>query len=354
MAIFGFSSGKRRAKLGERLGDLRRDVGFHEGVKGGAFGRRGASRLPGFARLCAAASRRAPGLQHVVGQFERRMRPGERLSRPVDLRRAERRAVAALLALLGRRAIADERAAADERRPRIGLRGGDRLRHRFGIVAVDMGDMPAGGGETRDLVRRGRKARRPVDRDGIVVPEQDQLCELQMSGEVDRLMADAFHQAAVAGEHIGEMIDELVAKARRREALGDRHADRGREPLAERTGRRLDAGGVAIFGVARRRRTELAEIFELLAAHSRIAEQIEQRVKQHRPVAGREHETVAVRPVRPAGVELHEALEKHGGDVGHAHRHAGMAGFGLFDRIHRQGANGVGVAPLFGLRARRW
>ncbi|KAF0120336.1 MAG: hypothetical protein FD148_3552, partial [Methylocystaceae bacterium] len=281
------------------------------------------------------------------------MRPGERLSRPVDLRRAERRSVAAFLALLGRRAIADQRAAADERRPGIGLRRGDRLRNRLGIVAVDMGDMPAGGGETCDLVHRGRKARRPVDGDRIVVPEEDELRELQMPGEVDRLMADAFHQAAVARDHIGEMIDEIVAEARRREALGDRHADRGREPLAEGTGGRLDAGGVTIFGMARRRRTELAEIFELLAAHARIAEQVEQRVKQHRPVAGRQHETVAVRPVRPSGVKLHEALEQHGRDVGHAHRHAGMAGFRLFDRVHRQGANGVGVARRIGFCVRR-
>jgi hypothetical protein len=34
----------------------------------------------------------------------------------------------------------------------------------------------------------------------VVVPEHDQLVQLQMPGERDRLLADAFHQAAVAGE----------------------------------------------------------------------------------------------------------------------------------------------------------
>ena len=84
------------------------------------------------------------------------------------------------------------------------------------------------------------------------------------------------------------------------------------------------------------------------APHARIAEQIEQRIEQHRAVAGREHEAVAVRPVRPAGVEFHEALEQHGRDVGHAHRHAGMAGFGLLHRVHRERADGVGAAARIG------
>ena len=73
-----------------------------------------------------------------------------------------------------------------------------------------------------------------------------------MPGEVDRLVADALHQAAVAGEHISEMIDEFVAETRRLEALRYRHADGGREALAERPGGRLDARRVAIFGMARR------------------------------------------------------------------------------------------------------
>ena len=34
-----------------------------------------------------------------------------------------------------------------------------------------------------------------------------------MPGERDRLLADALHQAAVAGKAIGEVIDELIAIA---------------------------------------------------------------------------------------------------------------------------------------------
>ena len=80
-----------------------------------------------------------------------------------------------------------------------------------------------------------------------------------MPGEVDRLVADAFHQAAVAGDHVGEVVDQFVAEAGVHHALGERHADRGGEPLAERPGGGLDAERVAVFGVAGGRRAELAE-----------------------------------------------------------------------------------------------
>src|SRR5688572_23651227 len=38
--------------------------------------------------------------------------------------------------------------------------------------------------------------------------------------------------------------------------------------------------------------------------------------------------------------------EQRGRGVRHAHRHAGVAAVGCFDRIHRQGANGIGESAL--------
>ena len=58
---------------------------------------------------------------------------------------------------------------------------------------------------------------------------------------------------------IGEVIDDLIAIAAIEQPLGERHADGIAETLAERPGGGLDAGRVAIFGVARRARAELAE-----------------------------------------------------------------------------------------------
>ena len=73
-----------------------------------------------------------------------------------------------------------------------------------------------------------------------------------LAGEPDRLVADPLHQAAVAGDHPGVVVDDLPPEARRQALLGDRHADRVGEPLAERPGRRLDPRGVAVLRDARR------------------------------------------------------------------------------------------------------
>jgi hypothetical protein len=58
-------------------------------------------------------------------------------------------------------------------------------------------------------------------------------------------VADAFHQAAVAEEHIGVVVDDGKAWAvelGRQHVLRQRHADGVRESLAERTGGGLHAG----------------------------------------------------------------------------------------------------------------
>ena len=61
-----------------------------------------------------------------------------------------------------------------------------------------------------------------------------------MAGKVDRLVADALHQAAVAGDDVGVVVDEVVAEAGIQHALGERHADGVGEPLPERPGGGLD------------------------------------------------------------------------------------------------------------------
>jgi hypothetical protein len=81
-----------------------------------------------------------------------------------------------------------------------------------------------------------------------------------------------------------------------------------------------------------------------------MAGEVQQRVEQHRAVPGREHETVAVGPARVGGIVFQEAGPQAGGGIGHAHRHAGMAGLRLLHRIHRQRADGVGHAALLGDR----
>ena len=126
----------------------------------------------------------------------------------------------------------------------------------------------------------------------------------EMPGKPDRLVVDAFHQAAVAGDDPGAVVDQVVAVDRVQMPLGDRHADRHRQALAERPGGRLDPVEHEILGMAGAGAAELAEVADVLDRRPRVAGQVEQRVDQHRAVAGRQHEAVAVGPVRVGRIVL--------------------------------------------------
>ena len=81
--------------------------------------------------------------------------------------------------------------------------------------------------------------------------------------------------------------------------------------------------------------------FELVDRHVRVAGQIEAGIEQHRAVASRQDETVAVGPLRVQRIEFQVSREQHGGDVGAAHRQAWVAGIRLLDRVHGKEAYGV-------------
>ncbi len=154
-------------------------------------------------------------------------------------------------------------------------------------------------------------------------------------------MADALHEIAVRGDHIGAVIDEIVAVFGVQHALGHGHADRGGDALSERAGGGLDARRHEVFRVARRLGIELAEILQLIDRHPLHAGQVQQRVEQHGAVAGRENEAVAIGPGRLGGVVFQKLREQHRRHVGRAHRQARMAGLRLLDGIHGENANGI-------------
>ena len=144
------------------------------------------------------------------------------------------------------------------------------------------------------------------------------------------------------------MVDDIGAETRREKTFGEREADRVGDALAERAGGRLDAGGVAVFGMTCGLGAELAELLQVIQRHVRIAGEIKQRIQQHRAVTGRQDEAIAVGPMRLLRIELQEFGEQNRGDVGHAHRQTGMARVRLFDRIHGQGPDGIRHVALSG------
>ena len=204
--------------------------------------------------------------------------------------------------------------------------------------------IPARRLEADDLIDVVGKRALPVDRDPVVVPEDDELIELEMAGDANRLLTHAFHQVAVGGEDVSVMVDD-GAKASRQHALCDRHADRGRDPLAERASRRLHARRAPVFWMPGCPRSDLPELFDVFDGQrlgAADARHIEQAVKQHAAVAGRQNEPVAIGPMGIGGVKFEHVAPKHRRDIGRAHRQAGVTALGLLHRIEGEKADRVG------------
>jgi hypothetical protein len=226
-----------------------------------------------------------------------------------------------------------------------GLGGSSAAFERRRIMAVDVRHhVPAIGFEALRRVVGEPAFDMAVDGNAVVVPEGGQLAQAPGAGQRAGLVRNAFHQAAVAEENIGAVIDDLVAGAVElvgQQLLGHGHADGVGDALAQRAGGGLDAGCVAVLGVARRLAVQLAEILQVVDRQL-VAGQVQQRIEQHRAVAVGQHEAVAVGPLRVGRVVAQVAVPQHFGDLGHAHGRAGMAGIGLLHAVHGEGADGVG------------
>ena len=161
-----------------------------------------------------------------------------------------------------------------------------------------------------------------------------------MSGKGYRLLADAFHQVAIAAQHIGVMVAQ-VAELRIHHPLSQRHAHGCGNALPQRAGGGFHTQGVVIFGMTGRFRAQFAEVLDVLNGHALGAGQIEQRIKQHGAMTARQHETVAVEPVGVVRVKIQHVPIKNSGNIGCAQGQTGMAGFRLGHSIHGQSADGI-------------
>ena len=168
-------------------------------------------------------------------------------------------------------------------------------------------------------------------------------------------MRHTFHQAAIAQEAIGEVVNDLVAIAVEfsgEQFFVNRHTHGVGDTLAERAGGGFNASGVAIFRVSRGAAVQLTELFEVFDAQV-VAAQMEQRIEQHRAVTVGEYEAVSVWPGRVGRVVAEVLTPEHFGDFGHAERHTGVAGVGLLDGVHGEGANRARQFVI-GRGSRRW
>ena len=93
-----------------------------------------------------------------------------------------------------------------------------------------------------------------IDGDTVVIPEGDQLAQTQRTGPRTGRVGNAFHQATVAHEDPGVVIDDLVTIAVElggQGTFGNCHAHGIGDALPERASGGLDARCIAIFRMAR-------------------------------------------------------------------------------------------------------
>ena len=330
--------------LKEAIGQIAIEAALKLGLVGGGD----ETGMPFAAHVLRAGAGSAPGGEDFGGDFERRIGDAQCCLGAGQFLSAERGAVDLFGAGLLGRAKADGGLGGDQGRA-VGLAGLEQGLFDGGlIVAVDADGVPARRLKAGDLVGRVGIGDRAVDGDRVVVPDDGELVELEVTSERDGFLGDAFHQATVAGEAPGMVIHQVIAEFGCQLGFGNGHADGVADALAERAGGGFDALRIAIFRVAGGLGMELAEILDLLDGHVFVTEQVERRVKQHRAVAGREHEAVAVSPFAVSGIELHDLGEEYRGDIGAAHGQARMAGVGFFDRVHRERADRIGQIVLLG------
>ena len=303
-------------------------------------------RLPLALDLLAAADALAEVLERLVGDEERLLAGvAVDLLGELDLLVAQRRAVGAVRVLLVRRARGDVGAHDDQRRPvghlaRVGERVLDAVQP---DVLAEVLDVPAVGLVAARDVLGERQRGVALDRDVVVVPERDQPPEAEVAGERGGLGRDALLEVAVGGDHVRVVVDDVVTlavEALGQHALGERHADGGRDALPERPGRGLDTGRVAVLRVPGGRRVELAEVLEVVERQP-VARQVQRRVQEHRRVPAAEHEAIAVRPVGLARRMVHHPRVQDVGERREGHRRARMPGVRLLHRVHGQGADRV-------------
>ncbi len=283
----------------------------------------------------------AGGLRHEeIG----RRRPAQLGLGRGDVVRAQRRAVG-LEAVLFWRAVAQVGAHEDQRGARdVGHCGGERAADLLDVVAVGhVQRLPAIGLEAFRAILGERDGGAGRQRDLVVVVQADQLAQLQVTRQRRRLGGDAFHQVAVADEGPGAVVDHGVAGAvvgAGQLRLGDGHADRVGEPLPQRAGGDLDARRVAALRMPRRLAAPLAELLQVVDGQP-VAGDVQQAVQQRRPMAGGQHEAIAIGPGRVGGMVLEKARPQ---DIGHrrgVERQPRVAAVGLLHHVDGEEAQRV-------------
>ena len=215
--------------------------------------------------------------EHAFGNGKRFFRPAQRFFQRFEIFRAERRAVAVGFSRKGG-AVADNRFADDEAGFFLfRLRFFDGAAQRGKVVdVVYLNDLPAERFVAFAHVLGERRTRVALYGDVVGIVKHDEFSELVRSRKGGGFVFDSLLQAAVAAQYVSVVIGQgkiFLVEFRRHFRFGKRHAHRRGDTLSQGSRGSFHARGHAVFGMSRRFRAELAEIFDVFDAHVE-AEQI--------------------------------------------------------------------------------
>ena len=209
--------------------------------------------------------------------------------------------------------------------------------------------MPAVRLKTQGHIFREGQTGLAAQRDVVMVIKANESSQLEVAGERSRLCRDPFHEIPVARQDIGIVIDDFIIRAIEpggEKAFGNGHTHAIGKPLAQGSGGALYAGGMSVFRVPGSPALPLAELLEFFDGQ-RIAGEVEESIEESGAMAGREHETVAIRPSRILGMMFQEFCPEKVSHGRGPHGHSRVAGVSFLDHIHGQHADGVDTKLIY-------
>jgi hypothetical protein len=205
---------------------------------------------------------------HVGRNRKRRLLPAHDLLGPADFFLAQRGTVRLRsVALGGSRPGNDGADPNQDRFPGFLPSGLQRLGKRREIIpVVHVEHSPAIGFKPLADILAERDVGVAVNSDVVVVVDDFEVAQLEVTGDRRRLAGHAFHHVPVAGQGPHPVVDHgqpFAIEPGREEPLRNREPDRIADALAQRSGSDLDAGRKAPLRVARSPRMQLAELLEV-------------------------------------------------------------------------------------------
>ncbi|CAM2099970.1 unnamed protein product, partial [Caretta caretta] len=102
----------------------------------------------------------------------------------------------------------------DQRRTRISDRFGQSAAHIGNVMAIARHDMPAGRFSIGRDIFAARQVDSAVDGDLVIVPQHDRAAKVQVIGQANRFMVDAFHRHPYRQSPRAELYRKLFPQVR--------------------------------------------------------------------------------------------------------------------------------------------